>query len=92
MPKQIVGVCGCYDVKTHFEYERQRGVHYASTMGRSMGGAENFEKLSPSSIAESTCLKGELGLPPFCPSFECNSGCLFQLYYVYAIKDPALFA
>lgn len=59
MPKQIVGICGPYDIKIHFNFERQKGVHFASTMGRAMGGAENFDKLSPAVLAESAYLKGE---------------------------------
>ncbi len=37
-----------YDVTRHFEYERSRGVHSLSMMGRAMGGPAYFAALSPS--------------------------------------------
>ena len=50
MPDAIIGMCGVYDIATHYEFERRRDVHELSTMKRAMGGCERFDEQSP------TCL------------------------------------
>jgi hypothetical protein len=46
-PRAFVGLCGVYDIATHFSYEDSRGVAAVSTMGRAMGGKVEFAKCSP---------------------------------------------
>lgn len=49
-PQKFLGLCGVYDIQTHFDYEDSRGVAQVSTMARAMGGLPNFEKCSPLQI------------------------------------------
>jgi acetyl esterase/lipase len=46
-PRAFVGLCGVYDVATHYAYEDSRGVALVSTMARAMGGKEGFDRASP---------------------------------------------
>jgi len=50
--KSFVGMCGVYNIETHYEYEDKRGVAMLSTMGRAMGGREKFKEMSPFHILE----------------------------------------
>lgn len=50
MPQQFVAITGVYDIASHYEYERQRGVHELSTMKRAMGGEGGFADMSPAVI------------------------------------------
>jgi acetyl esterase/lipase len=50
--KSFVGMCGVYNIETHYEYEDKRGVAMLSTMGRAMGGKEKFKEMSPYHILE----------------------------------------
>jgi prenylcysteine alpha-carboxyl methylesterase len=45
--KSFIGLCGVYNIETHFEYEGTRGVSMLSTMGRAMGGNDKFKEMSP---------------------------------------------
>mmetsp|Transcript_10107 Transcript_10107/g.30884 ORF Transcript_10107/g.30884 Transcript_10107/m.30884 type:complete len:449 (+) Transcript_10107:92-1438(+) len=46
-PHLFVGSCGVYNIKSHYEYEAWRGVSELSTMKPAMGGAEHFDRFSP---------------------------------------------
>ena len=50
--KSFIGMCGVYNIETHYEYEDKRGVAMLSTMGRAMGGREKFKEMSPFHILE----------------------------------------
>lgn len=51
-PRQFIGMCGVYDVARHYDYEDSRGVALLSTMGRAMGGKENFAACSPLALVK----------------------------------------
>eukprot|EP00188_Purpureofilum_apyrenoidigerum_P000446 Plantae.Rhodophyta-Purpureofilum_apyrenoidigerum.ctg1195.p1 GENE.Plantae.Rhodophyta-Purpureofilum_apyrenoidigerum.ctg1195~~Plantae.Rhodophyta-Purpureofilum_apyrenoidigerum.ctg1195.p1 ORF type:complete len:453 (-),score=59.25 Plantae.Rhodophyta-Purpureofilum_apyrenoidigerum.ctg1195:73-1431(-) len=53
MPHIFVGSCGVYNIKAHYEYEAWRGVSEMSTMKPAMGGAEFFDKFSPTLALDS---------------------------------------
>ena len=46
-PRAFVGLCGVYDIDTHYAYEDSRGVALVSTMARAMGGRQGFDRASP---------------------------------------------
>jgi len=46
-PRAFVGLCGVYDIDTHYKYEDSRGVALVSTMARAMGGRQGFDRASP---------------------------------------------
>ena len=46
-PRAFVGLCGVYDIDTHYAYEDSRGVALVSTMARAMGGRQGFDLASP---------------------------------------------
>tara|TARA_B000000437_G_scaffold21104_1_gene14965 strand:+ start:1153 stop:2328 length:1176 start_codon:yes stop_codon:yes gene_type:complete len=52
--KSFVGMCGVYNIATHYEYEDKRGVAMLSTMGRAMGGQDKFKEMSPFHILENS--------------------------------------
>lgn len=50
MPESVVAMCGVYDIATHYEYERGRGVNELSSMKGAMGGRDKFAEQSPTCI------------------------------------------
>lgn len=48
--KGIIGLSGVYNVMDHYTHEKMRAVEYVSTMHKAMGGVENFDYYSPTSL------------------------------------------
>ncbi|KAJ1634088.1 Alpha/Beta hydrolase protein [Pavlovales sp. CCMP2436] len=47
----FTGVAGVYNIASHFEFERSRGVHEVSPMKPAAGGPAGFASASPATIA-----------------------------------------
>lgn len=45
-------MAGAYDIGQHYEYEKNRGVAFLSTMSRAAGGASAFACQSPAVILQ----------------------------------------
>lgn len=46
----VIGLSGVYNVMDHYKHEKMRAVEYVSTMHKAMGGVENFDYYSPTSL------------------------------------------
>lgn len=46
----VTGLSGVYNIMDHYKHEKMRGVEYVSTMHKAMGGLENFDYYSPTSL------------------------------------------
>ena len=49
-PSSFVGISGVYDIATHYEYEKSRGVDLLSPMHDAFGGAGGFRDASPTQL------------------------------------------
>ena len=55
----FVGLSGVYDIASHYQYEKRRGVHEVSPMKPANGGKANFDAHSPVTAgAERTAVSG----------------------------------
>ena len=54
----FIGLSGVYNIKSHYEFERNRGVHEISPMTPASSGKENFDFCSPLQIAQNMLQEG----------------------------------
>ena len=69
-PAAVVSLAGVFDLPSHYEYERGRGVHYLSTMARAAGGAVRWEDErddGPSPLARAPTPREAAGLEACSP-------------------------
>ncbi len=80
MPARFIGMAGVYDIAQHYEYESSRGVHEISTMKRVMGGAQGFQRFSPTVLLREAAGAAGVGHSAEAPHSSTAVGAAQQLH------------